>query len=136
MERKELAVELHHRKYNCAQSVACAFADKVDMDERDVFRAAESFGFGMGYMKTCGALSGVALIIGLMNSDGNLDDPETKKICYAKMKQLAMAFEEKNGSTVCMELKGVKTGKVLRSCDGCVEDAAELLEKLLESEGR
>ena len=118
MDRKEHATNLHHSRYNCAQAVACAFADTVDMDERDVFRAAEAFGFGMGSMKTCGALSGAALIIGLMNSDGNLEDPATKKDCYAKMKQVMAAFEEKNGSTVCAELKGVETGKVLRSCDG------------------
>ena len=131
MDRKEHATNLHHSRYNCAQAVACTFAEMVDMDERDVFRAAEAFGFGMGSMKTCGALSGAALIIGLMTSDGNLEDPATKKDCYAKMKQVMTAFEEKNGSTVCAELKGVETGKVLRSCDGCIQDAVEILEKMI-----
>jgi len=36
-----------------------------------------------------------------------------------------------NGSLICKELKGVGTGKVLRSCRGCVMDSAELLEKLI-----
>ena len=93
MDRKEHATNLHHSKYNCAQAVACTFADKAGLDEQDVFRAAEAFGFGMGSMKTCGALSGAALIIGLVNSDGNLENPATKKDCYAKMKQVMAAFE-------------------------------------------
>ena len=33
---------------------------------------------------------------------------------------------------MCRELKGVETGQVLRTCRGCVEDAAEILEEILE----
>ena len=42
------------------------------------------------------------------------------------------SFIEKNGSAVCKELKGIETGKMLRSCRGCVTDAAEILEQMLE----
>ena len=31
--RKEKANALHDKGYNCAQAVACTFADKVDVDE-------------------------------------------------------------------------------------------------------
>ena len=48
------------------------------------------------------------------------------------MKALTEKFKEKNGTVVCKELKGVETKKVIRSCDGCVQDAAELLEEYLE----
>ena len=40
-------------------------------------------------------------------------------------------FKEKNGSIVCREIKGVDTGNVLRTCDGCIEDAVALLDKHL-----
>ena len=40
-------------------------------------------------------------------------------------------FTQKNQSLLCSELKGGLTGKPLRSCRGCVTDAAELLEELL-----
>ena len=33
---------------------------------------------------------------------------------------------------MCRELKGIGTGIVLRPCRGCVEDAAEILEEILE----
>ncbi len=41
------------------------------------------------------------------------------------------AFQEKNGSVRCKDLKGVTGGTVLRSCDGCIRDAAELLDTVI-----
>ena len=125
------AVENHHKGYNCAQSVACAFAEELKMSEKDVFRIMEGFGFGMGCMGTCGAVSAMAAVVGMKESDGNLDGPSSKNNCYRSAKALNGEFQEMNGSVICREIKGVDTGKVLRSCDGCVEDAAALLEKYL-----
>lgn len=34
----EKALELHAKGYNCAQAVACAFSDQVDMDEDQLFK--------------------------------------------------------------------------------------------------
>ena len=41
-------------------------------------------------------------------------------------------IKEKNTSVLCKELKGITTGTVLRSCRGCVEDAAEILEEIVD----
>ncbi|MGX8773822.1 MAG: C-GCAxxG-C-C family protein [Bacillota bacterium] len=128
------AVTNHHKKYNCAQAVACAFAEDLGMDEKTVFRMMEGFGFGMGSMHECGAVSAMAAIAGLKESDGNMDAPASKKASYKASKAMLKAFEEKNGSTICRVIKGVDTKKVLRSCDGCVEDAAEIVEKYLKGE--
>ena len=131
MDKKELALKLHGKGYNCAQSVLCAFADELDMDEKDMFRMAEAFGFGMGCMETCGAVSGMVFAAGIKESDGNLDAPATKKARYKASKSMVNAFKEKNQSVICREIKGVDTGTVLRSCNGCIEDAVEILEAYL-----
>lgn len=131
MNRPEKALELHHSRRNCAQCIACAFGDVLKEDEQTLFRMAEAFGGGMGCMKTCGAVTAMGMVIGLYGSDGNLEKPGTKGKSAKLMRQAIAMFEERNGSTVCSELKGVGTGKVLRSCDGCVTDAAEILDKLL-----
>ena len=124
------ANEYHDRGYNCAQSVACAFCEKLGRDERQVFEIMEGFGLGMGTMNdTCGAVSAMAAVVGMDASDGNLDKPATKKATCRQVGRLTEKFAEKNGSTVCRELKGVDTGKALRSCSGCIIDAAELLEE-------
>ncbi len=131
MNRKEMAVMLHGKGFNCAQSVACAFCNVMGADPVEVFRHAEAFGFGMGTMGTCGAVSAMALVTGMKISDGNLDNPKTKKECYSMMKTLIAEFTEKNSSIICSQLKGSETGTPLRSCNGCIEDAVELLDKHL-----
>lgn len=125
------AIENHKKGYNCAQAVACAFCDRLGKDEKEVFEIMEAFGFGMGTMGTCGAVSGMAAVVGMVESDGALDAPKTKKASYKAMKALTEKFEEKNSSIICRELKGVDSGEVLRSCSGCIEDAVELVEEYL-----
>jgi len=134
-EAAKKALEYHAKGYNCAQSVACAFCDRLGKDEKTVFELTEAFGFGMGTMGTCGAVSGMAAVVGMVESDGNLDEPKTKKQSYKAMKELTNKFVEMNQSVICSEIKGVETGKVLRSCNGCIEDAVNLLEEYLESKG-
>lgn len=129
--RAEKALELHGKGYNCSQSVACAFSDLTDMSAEDMFKVMEGFGAGMGGMRgTCGAISGAIAIVGMINSKGS-SQVKSKVDTYQMARKIVAKFEEKNGATICGELKGIETKKVLRSCDGCIQDAAEILEELL-----
>ena len=126
------ASELHNRGCNCAQAVACSFCQEFGISEDEMFRIAEGFGLGMGVMEMCGALSGMAMIIGLSNSSGNTaEGSRTKGDTYKKIKLYTQKFKEKNGSCICRELKGVDTGKVLCSCPQCITDAVALTEEYL-----
>lgn len=128
MIRKELAVEKHKKGYNCAQAVLCAFADMTDFEENELFRLSEAFGGGMGTKGVCGAVSAMVFLAGLKNSKGLDSLPASNKIeSYASAKKLIEAFEKKNGTIICEKIKGEE----LRSCDGCIEDAVEILEELL-----
>lgn len=125
--KAEHAAELHQRGCNCAQAVACTFCKEFGISEDDMFRIAEGFGLGMGVMEMCGALSGMAMIIGLDNSKGNAEEgSKTKGDTYKKIRSKVEKFKEKNGSCICRELKGVETGKVLCSCPQCIADAVAL----------
>lgn len=126
------AVENHKKGYNCAQAVACAFSEKFGQDEKTVFELMEAFGLGMGSMMgTCGAVSAMAAVVGMAESDGDLDEPKTKRVSYKAIKELTNKFIEKNQSMICKDLKGLETKQMLRSCTGCVQDAAEILEEYL-----
>ena len=126
------ASELHNRGCNCAQAVACSFCQEFGISEDEMFRIAEGFGLGMGVMEMCGALSGMAMIIGLSNSRGNTEEgSKTKGDTYKKLRTYIGKFKEKNGSYLCRELKGVETGKVLCSCPQCIMDAVALTEEYL-----
>ena len=71
------------------------------------------------------------MVTGLLKSSRNTREPVTKGGTYRITREIVRAFEEKNGSVICKELKGIETGKVLRSCDGCIEDAARILEQVM-----
>lgn len=130
--RVKEALANHGKGYNCCQAVACAYADLADADENLIFAAGEGFGAGMGGMQcTCGAVSGACMVTGLLKSSRNTREPVTKGGTYRITREIVRVFEEKNGSVICKELKGIETGKVLRSCDGCIEDAARILEQVM-----
>ena len=124
--RQDKAVELKNRTgdahYNCAQAVACVFADEAGLESDTLRKLGACFGLGMGTMEaTCGALCGAQMIQGLMKFQG--------KNLRNNAAELYKAFTEKCGGSLCKELKGVGTGKVLCSCDDCVRNAVELLEQ-------
>ena len=122
----------HTRGYNCAQIVLCSYAEELGIDEETLFRISEGFGAGMGgMMQTCGAVTAMFMALGLANSSGDLQACDTKTQTMKKVRELAAEFETKNGSIVCRELKGIDTGKVLRSCDGCIEDGIRILGEYL-----
>ena len=120
--RQQQAAQFHAMGYNCAQSVACAFADKV----------AEGLGLGMGGMNgTCGAISAAAVLAGLKDSTGDLELANSKAVSYKDARECIARFLEKNQSVVCRDLKGVETGNVLRACPDCISDAVEIIGEVL-----
>lgn len=130
--RIDIVAEKHKKGYNCAQAVLCTYCDLFGMDEETAFRISEGFGLGMGAMQsTCGALSGAIMLASLKNSNGLVMPGSTKASTYKLVKEMAEEFKEMNTTTVCKELKGIDDGVVKRTCPGCIEDAAKLVEKYI-----
>lgn len=132
--RIKKTIELHDQGYNCAQAVACAYCDLVGLDEKTALCATEAFGAGMGGMQaTCGAVSGAVFLAGMKNADGVVGAPKSKTGTYQLSRKIVEAFQKKNGTVVCKELKQTdpETGKAKRSCDGCIMDAAAIAEDIL-----
>ena len=133
--RVEETIKRHDKGYNCAQAVACTYADLVGLDEETLFKLTEALGAGMGGMEgTCGAVSGACVLAGLVNSTGNLETPNSKGKTYKLSREIVNEFLDKNSSVVCKELKCVTTGKVLRPCADCIKDAAKIAEEVLFSD--
>ncbi|MBQ5696396.1 MAG: C_GCAxxG_C_C family protein [Clostridium sp.] len=130
IDRKNKAIELHKNRYTCSQAVACAFCDLVNVDEvtmKDMVRR-----YSGGAYNVCGAIMGAYVIINYLNGDVNLDNPaEPIKENIELLYELEKRFKDKNTSVLCKELKGINSGTILRSCRGCVEDAAEILEEIV-----
>ena len=131
-ERIKIADELHRKGYSCAQAVAVACADFVDVPKEILFRAAEGFGGGMGTGDgVCGALTGGLLVAGLRNSTGNLSNPKSKSSTMKISKAMLTSFRDKSGALICRELKGVDTGKMICSCPDCIKHGVEVVEEQL-----
>ena len=133
--RVEDTIIRHNKGYNCAQAVACTYCDMVGIDEETMFKMTEGLGLGMGGMEgTCGAVTGACILAGMKRSSGNLENPNSKAESYKLSREIVKQFEEQNQSVVCKTLKGIETGKVLRSCQDCIKDAATIAEQVLFSE--
>ena len=113
-ERQEYAARLK-REMNCCQAVVKAFADTLPLDEATLSGIASGFGSGMGTMEgTCGALVGAVMVAGLRSNGVGT---------AALSRKILPRFKELCGATICRELKGIGTGKVLCSCEDCVRNA-------------
>ena len=107
MNHSETARALFLEGYNCAQSVAGAFADLLPIPFETVVSLASSFGGGMGRMReVCGAVSGMFLVAGFLYGYDDPKDRSAKTEHYARIQQLAAQFREEFGSIVCRELLG------------------------------
>lgn len=105
MTHEEKARELFERGYNCAQSVAGAFAEDMGMDIDTAARLSSSFGGGLGRLReVCGCVSGMALAAGAMYGYSDPKAVEEKAELYALIQEMAGKFREENGSIICREL--------------------------------
>ena len=123
----ELGAKLK-REMNCCQEVVRAFADTLDLDEETLERIASGFGSGMGTIEgTCGALVGAIMVSSLRAKPGK---------AMPLLRRILPRFKELSGATICRELKGIGTGKVLCSCENCVRNAIRAAEESLASIGK
>lgn len=144
--RVEKAKQLFTDGCNCAQAVAAAYADCFGMSFEDAMRASEAFGGGLGRLRrTCGAVSGMCMLVGLKYSKGQPNDLDTRALIYEKVQYLVKRFEQMNSTSICGDLLGENRPNdngatpttrnnefyQKRPCIGCVEDCARLVEEVL-----
>ncbi len=143
MKPAEKAIKLYKEEYNCSQAIFSAYADELGIDEQTAIRVASSFGGGIARTgKTCGAVTGALMVIGMKQWNSEKEKEEAKAHVYKLSNQLMDEFKEKNKTLNCEELLGVSvstpegrakvkanqlTGKV---CHRVINDVTEILEKL------
>ena len=114
------------KEMNCCQAVLVAFADKLGKSEDDLLRLGSGFGSGMATMEgTCGALVGAIMVSSLLSPDGEARN--NSRAIMSRFKELC------GGATICRDLKGIETGKMLCSCEDCVRNAVRAAEEALKA---
>lgn len=146
MSRADKAKEYFKAGYTCSQAVALAFADLTEVEEEQLKKLTLPFGGGIGRLRlTCGAVSGMVAILGLLSSN-----EATKSDVYGETQTLCKRFEKENGSLVCGDLLTGANLQVTvggeaekrtdeyykkRPCAELVYCATEILENYLQEKG-
>lgn len=151
MSRAELAEQYFNEGYACSQAVVMAFKDVVKVDSNILMQISLPLGGGVSRLRrTCGAILGMSLVIGLLFGEVEVNHENKLKV-YEINRNLISKFEELQGSSICKELlekAGVNVeikgeaekrtseyyGK--RPCGKIVYDAALVLEEYLKEIGK
>ena len=96
-----------YESYNCAQSVAAAYAGDYGLDTDRALQVAVGFGGGMGRVQdVCGAISGAIVILGLSSGFKKGDGRDKINSVYSKVHRLIDEFTAREGTIKCRELLG------------------------------
>ncbi len=138
--KAQMARKCHEEGYNCCMAVVKPFIEEMDVDQDQVMKIASSLGGGLGYLReVCGAVSGMAVVLGLKYGylQGFKDeaDKQMKAEHYARVKMLGERFKQQAGALTCRALLHLdENDQVLpgyenaeKPCTDLVEKAAEIL---------
>ena len=86
--KAQQAMELHRSGYNCAQAVYLAFADHYPFDNDTAARIAGPLGGGLGGQhEVCGAVSAMALVLGMAYGYSDPADKAAKAALYKRSRK-------------------------------------------------
>ncbi len=143
MNKQKLANEKFLNGCNCAQATLSALAaDKLD--EKTLQLIASAFGGGIAQQgKTCGAVTGALMALGLNEGYDQSSKEAGKPLVNAKANEFIGRFIKENGSDYCEKLinynvgipeerkLAVQAGVFTRKCPLYVESAVKIMENLL-----
>lgn len=144
MNNVELAVSCFKEGSNCAQALLSTYGTQFGMDKATSMRIAAPFGGGMGRLgKTCGAVIGAFMIIGLKYGTAMPQEKGAKEKAYDYAWEFVSKFKFRNGSITCKKLlgcdistpEGMKFAKeqnlIDTLCPKFIRDATEIIEQIL-----
>ncbi|MGB5925130.1 MAG: C-GCAxxG-C-C family protein [Dehalococcoidia bacterium] len=145
MSRAEKAKRQFDKGFSCAPAVLSAYSEQFGLGKELALKIACGFGGGIGRMgRTCGAVTGAIMVIGLKHGQADVNDEESRQETHKLVKDFIGRFKALHGSTECRELIGYdlsnsaelkaarKSGVFESKCSGFVYDAARIPEDILD----
>jgi len=145
LSKAEKAKKQFEKGFSCAPAVLSAYAERLGLEETLALRIACGFGGGIGHTgRTCGAVTGAVMVIGLKHGQADLADEESRQKTHELIKKFIDKFTKLHGSIECRELIGYdlsnsaglklarQSGIFQKECAGFVHDAARILEDILQ----
>jgi C_GCAxxG_C_C family probable redox protein len=143
LDRINNAADKFNKGYACSQAILTAYCGLFDMDSETALKLSSGFGGGMRNGKTCGAVTGAFMVLGLKFGNQDCDKADGRKNVYDAVIEFIKSFEQMHGSTDCKELLGCNVGTadgVTKAkeenlfntvCPKFIKSSAEILEIIL-----
>jgi C_GCAxxG_C_C family probable redox protein len=143
LDRIENAVDKFNQGYACSQAIFTEYCGLFSFDEEIALKLSAGFAAGMRNGKTCGAVTGAYMVLGLKFGDQNCVTADGRKKVYDAVVEFTKSFEQRHGSTDCKELLGCNVGTAdgikkakeenlfYAICPKYLKSAAEILEVML-----
>ena len=144
MNRAEEAKKQFKKGFHCAPAVLSTYSEQLGLEKALALKIACGFGAGIGRMgKTCGAVTGALMVIGLKYGQVNLADEESSQRTYTLVKEFIDRFTALHSSIECKDLIGYdlsdsgelslarESGAFQNQCPSFVYDSACILEDIL-----
>jgi len=148
MSRIEQAVSTFKEGFNCSSTIFSTYGPSLGLAREQCMKTACAFGGGLARSgETCGAVTGALMVIGLKYGQTELKDMDARKKTYKLAHDFMAEFAKRNKALDCRDLLGVDIGtqegfkKAIemsfhtKVCPKFIQDAAEILEEILGSEG-
>ncbi len=142
MNKREQALAYFDKGFSCAQATLAACSAELGLDPTTALRVAGAFGGGMARTgRTCGAVIGALMVVGLKHGQINPGDAGAKEATYKVARELMTRFAALHGTILCCELIGydlsspsglqaARESGALTICPRLVDDAVRLLDEL------
>lgn len=144
MSKIDRATAIFNEGFVCSQAILATYGADLGLATDTALKLAAGFGGGMSRTgKTCGAVTGALMVIGLSRGHVSPDDNRSKKETYAMVQNFIRRFEHIHGTINCKALLGLDLGqpeeykqaidsKVIKTlCPNFVASAARILEEML-----
>ncbi|WP_372643946.1 C-GCAxxG-C-C family protein [Ancylomarina sp.] len=141
---EEKVIHSFYNGMNCAQSILTAYADHLKFDPSFALSVSSGFGGGMGKLqKTCGAVTGSFMALGIYNSQKHFENIEARNATNVMIQKFTVDFEAMHGSLDCKALLDcdfttIEGGNQFKDkdlkqnvCSKCLADSVKLIEGLI-----
>jgi len=142
--KQEVALALFDSGFNCAQSVLATFAGDLGLDQKTALKLSTGFGGGIARMqKTCGAVTGAIMVLGLKFGRSETDDNDARETTYDLVYYFTSRFIQKHGSLECLQLLGCSfateegisclnsDNSTYEICRRCIADSVEIVDSII-----
>lgn len=128
--------------YACSQAIFSTYSEEYNIDPKIAICLSAGLGGGVCMGRTCGAVTGAILMIGLVLGENNSETSEGRKKIKESVVKFTNRFKELNGTTECKDLlsldistpEGMKTAierNVFKTiCPKFIRDSSEILEEI------